>query len=162
MKYWRVRFLLLPDKSLVDAKYSGDTKMIEIERFLQFIEGLNGIRRPVNQRMLFICRVSWSSNFFLALFQIWLLHYYKESLHLNIVMVFGRSFHGKFWTSLHVSGYLFQNKTRFPFKHIWAKRLYSLLQSCLLAQLFFLYLDWDLDLPVYDMLFFFAKLNCVL
>ena len=59
MKYWRVRFLLLPRRDLSDenTKYSGDTKMIEIEGFLKFIEGLNGIKRPINQRMLFICRV---------------------------------------------------------------------------------------------------------
>lgn len=31
--------------------------MIEIEGFLKFIEGLNGIKRPINQRLLFICRV---------------------------------------------------------------------------------------------------------
>ena len=59
MKYWRIRFLLLPrrDQSNESTKYSGDTKMIEIEGFLKFIEGLNGIKRPINQRMLFICRV---------------------------------------------------------------------------------------------------------
>eukprot|EP00794_Sanderia_malayensis_P014226 gene14226-15709_t len=58
MKYWRVRFLLLPvrDKSHADANYSGDTKMIEIEGFLRFIEGLNCIKRPENRRLLFICR----------------------------------------------------------------------------------------------------------
>ena len=59
MKYWRMRFLLLPRKDNSDeqTKYSGDTKMIEIEGFLKFMEGLNGIKRPINQRMLFICRV---------------------------------------------------------------------------------------------------------